>query len=64
MGPSRDGLMRGKQSLGLELPIIVNWPTSNTRGSVSLKYPNTMKRVENMMHSEASIFLTKFEVFG
>ena len=35
---------------------------SNTRDSVSSGYPNTEKRVENMMHSR--VFLTKFDVFG
>ena len=35
---------------------------SNTRDSVSLRYPNTEKRVENKMCS--GVFLTKFEVFG
>ena len=34
----------------------------NTRDSVSLRYPNTEKRVENEMHS--GVFWTKFEVFG
>ena len=35
---------------------------SNTRDSVSLGYPNTEKRVENMTRNGA--FLTTFEVFG
>ena len=35
---------------------------SNTSDGVSLGYPNTKKRVENMTHS--GVFLTKFEVFG
>ena len=35
---------------------------SNTSDGVSLGYPNTEKRVENMTHS--GVFLTKFEVFG
>jgi len=35
---------------------------SKTGYSGSSGYPNTKKRVENMMHS--AIFLTKFEVFG
>ena len=33
-----------------------------TLESVSLGYPNTEKRVENMTRS--GVFLTKFEVFG
>jgi len=35
---------------------------SNMRDNVSSGYPNTERRVENMMHSR--IFLIKFEVFG
>ena len=36
--------------------------TSNTRNSVSLGYPNTEERVENMKHK--GVFLMKSEVFG
>jgi len=35
---------------------------SNTRDNVSMGYPNTKKRVENVTRSE--VFLMKFEVFG
>jgi len=35
---------------------------SNTRGSVSSRYSNIEKRVENTTHG--GIFLTKFEEFG
>jgi len=35
---------------------------SNTRGSISSRYPNAEKRVENTTRS--GVFLTKFEVFG
>ena len=35
---------------------------SNTSDSISLGYPNTKKRVENMTRS--GVFLTKIEVFG
>ena len=50
----------GRRSLLNAMTIISN--RSNTSDSVSLGYPNTEKRVENMTCS--GVFLTKFEVFG
>ena len=49
-------------SVGLVVIYYALCNISNTRDSVSSGYPNTEKRVENMMRSR--VFLTKFEVFG
>ena len=48
MGPPQGWTQTIKQSLELDLPITMNWPTLNTRDSVSSKYPNTD---ENMIQS-------------
>ena len=42
--------------------ICISSNISNTRDSVSLGYPNTKKRVENMVRS--GVFWMKFKVFG
>ena len=49
-------------SVGLVVIYYAVCNISNARDSVSSGYPNTEKRVENMMRSR--VFLTKFEVFG